>query len=159
MAFFEVGPNGATILVRADGKTVDLSEFDEVGPICWGYFWVRKGELYGYMDELGNTLVGPRFAIAKNFTIDLFTRRIHAVVGHYTSKEGNRDPRYGYLSTNGYVIGSTIFKKVWPYNNSYAQVMLASGELSYIDDNVGIVQSTPQIRRMYEKKYTPPKIT
>lgn len=151
MAYLDTTFGGQTILIRSDGEIINLSKFDEVGPICWGFFWVRKGNLYGYMNELGKQIYPCELQIANDFTHDMFKMRSSAIVGFF---DANGNPMYNYLDENGTLInGSGYYSEAYPFNNGYAKVKLDDeDDYSYIDF-CGIICSMPNVTKFYNEEY------
>lgn len=110
---------GTNILERTDGTSIELSHFDEVGPICWGYFWYRVGNLYGYMNELGNIITKPIYLHAGNFCESRY-----APVGNGKG--------YGYIDRKGQEVCKLIYDEIWDFNNGLGKVR-KNDEIFYVD--------------------------
>lgn len=133
MAKLHVTPNSIK-LERTDGKIINLSHLQEVGPLCWGYFWYKLGDRYGYMDEEGTIICDPIYLSAENFDITL-----HAVVESETGK--------GFINRAGIETCRLIYEKVWWYNNGYARVM--RNQTVYYIDRIGTEHQLPYAHKMW----------
>lgn len=133
MAKLHVTPT-SIILERTDGRKIDLSCFEAVGPICWGYFWYKHNGKYGFMDEEGSPICGPVYISAGNFDVSL-----HAPV--------ERESGHGFINRGGVETCRCIYEKVWWYNNGYARVM-RDGTIYYID-RIGMEHQLPYAKKMW----------
>lgn len=133
MAKLHVKPD-SIVLERTDGTFIDLSHFEEVGPICWGYFWYKQGGKYGYMDEEGDLLCKPLYISAGNFDVSL-TAPVQGPAG------------FGFINRGGVETCKLIYDKVWWYNNGYAQVQ-RDDNIYYID-RIGIEHQLPYAKKMW----------
>ena len=134
MAKLHVTPDSIK-LECTDGKIIELNHFQEVGPLCWGYFWYRLHDKYGYMDEEGSIICEPIYLSAGNFDITL-----HAPVESSTGK--------GFINRSGTETCRLIYEEVWWYNNGYAKVM-RDGNIYYLD-RIGCEQQLPYAQKMWD---------
>lgn len=135
MAKLHVTPT-SIILERTDGRKINLSHFEAVGPICWGYFWYKLGGKYGYMDEEGSIVCPPVYLTAGNFDVSL-----HAKVSKETG--------YGFINRGGVETCRLIYDKVWWYNNGFARVM--RNKTIYYIDRIGTEHQLPYAKKMWHE--------
>ena len=132
---------GGITLVRTDGKRIDLSFFDDVGPISWGHFWVLKNGLYGYMNELGILICVPKYDYADDFDCS----------GHATV--GIKD-KFGIIDYRGQEICHLIYDEIYNFRNNYAKVV-RDGQVMFMDKyglevQYYIVEKLQKARTWYE---------
>lgn len=121
-------------LIKTNGTKVDLSFFDEVGPMTWGFFYFKIGEKYGFMNELGKVIAGPKYTAAGNFD----------ETGHAAVKT---ETGWGFIDTHGMEVCRPIYDKVWYYNNGFAKVRKKS-QILFID-KIGIEHHTISVKKIW----------
>ncbi len=89
-------------------KTTFLTCFDEVGTIEWGIFWVRKGDKFGFMNELGVLICEPQYDEVYSFSIDGY-----AVV--------KLNGKLGCINTRGQELCKIEYDEFYGIRNDYAK--------------------------------------
>lgn len=129
--------SGMIFLETKDGNKINLSKFDDVGEICWGYFWYKKDGKYGYMNEEGKIICEPIYLTASDFDYSLH--------GAVSNENG-----YGFVNREGEETCSLIYDRVWWYNNGYAKVE-RDGEIYYID-KIGVEFQLSYAEKMWNSE-------
>lgn len=124
------------LLERADHTVVVLTKIDSVGEICWGHFWYRVGDLYGFMNELGERICEPTLVAVRDFD-----KTMHAAVKSSTG--------WGFINNNGMATCKLVYDIVYNYNNGVAKVE-RNGKVLYLD-KVGIEPNDDYMNDVYKK--------
>ena len=109
-----------TILRTTDGYLIPLCDVDETGELCWGFFWYRIGNRYGFMNELGDVIAEADFLECTNFS-----RSGHAAVRLTTG--------WGFIDRLGRMVVMPKYQKVWYFNNGYAKAITKKGQIVYLN--------------------------
>ena len=124
------------LLERADRTVVVLNKIDSVGEICWGHFWYRVGDLYGFMNELGERICEPTLVAVRDFE-----KSMHAPV---KSSKG-----WGFIDNYGRATCKLEYDAVYSYNNGVAKVEKDS-KILYLD-RVGVEPNGDYMNDVFKK--------
>lgn len=119
MAFIRHVAERTFLLERSDNTVVVLTQTDEVGPICWGFFWYRDGDFFGFRNELGEIITPPVYLEVSNFD-----KTWHAAVRSETG--------WGFINQEGKATTRLIYDKVWWYKDGYVKVQ-KEGNILYLN--------------------------